>query len=56
MTSPVWLMFVLLVSVVFIILGTTKLKLHPFIVLLLAAYLAGALAGLPVVKTAEASS
>jgi len=41
-------MVVLLVSVLFIILGTTKLKLHPFIVLLLAAYLAGAMAGLPV--------
>jgi len=48
MTTPVWLMIVLLVSVIFIILGTTKLKLHPFIVLLLAAYLTGALAGLPV--------
>ena len=41
-------MIVLLVSVIFIIMGTTKLKLHPFIVLLLAAYLTGALAGLPV--------
>jgi len=48
MTTPVWLMIVLLVSVVFIILGTTKLKMHPFIVLLLAAYLTGAMAGLPV--------
>ena len=48
MTTPAWLMVVLLVSVLFIILGTTKLKLHPFIVLLLAAYLAGAMAGLPV--------
>ena len=48
MTTPVWLMIVLLVSVIFIIMGTTKLKLHPFIVLLLAAYLTGALAGLPV--------
>lgn len=52
MTTPVWLMIVLLVSVLFIILGTTKLKLHPFIVLLLAAYLAGALAGLPIVTIA----
>jgi GntP family gluconate:H+ symporter len=41
-------MVVLAVSVLFIILGTTKLKIHPFIVLLLAAYMAGALAGLPV--------
>ena len=48
MNSPVWLMVVLAVSVLFIILGTTKLKIHPFIVLLLAAYMAGTLAGLPV--------
>ncbi len=48
MGEPVWLMIVLLVSVLFIILGTTKLKLHPFIVLLFASYLAGSLAGLPV--------
>jgi gluconate:H+ symporter, GntP family len=56
MTSPLWLMFVLLLSVVFIILGTTKLKLHPFIVLLLAAYFAGALAGLPVGRIATSIS
>ncbi|NCB07833.1 MAG: GntP family permease [Bacteroidia bacterium] len=48
MSSPVWLMIVLAVSVLFIILGTTKLKIHPFIVLLLAAYMAGTMAGLPV--------
>ncbi len=48
MTGPFWLMTVLAVSVLFIILGTTKLKMHPFIVLLLASYLAGAMAGLPV--------
>ncbi len=47
MPETYWLIIVLLVSVVFIILGTTKLKLHPFIVLLFASYLAGALAGLP---------
>ncbi|RIJ49532.1 GntP family permease [Maribellus luteus] len=41
------LIAVLLFSVLFIILGTTKLKMHPFLVLLLASYLAGALAGLP---------
>jgi GntP family gluconate:H+ symporter len=56
MTAPMWLMFVLLASVVFIILGTTKLKLHPFIVLLLAAYFAGALAGLPVGRIATSIS
>ncbi len=56
MTSPLWLMIVLLVSVLFIILGTTKLKLHPFIVLLLAAYFAGAMAGLPMLTIAGSIS
>lgn len=50
--DPVWLITVLAISVLFIILGTTKLKIHPFIVLLLASYLAGALAGLPIEKIA----
>ncbi len=48
MAETYWLLIVLLVSVLFIILGTTKFKLHPFIVLLLASYLAGAMAGLPI--------
>jgi GntP family gluconate:H+ symporter len=52
MTETTWLIIVLLVSVLFIILGTTKLKLHPFIVLLFASYLAGAMAGLPLDKIA----
>ncbi len=56
MTSPLWLMIVLLISVLFIILGTTKLKLHPFIVLLLAAYFAGAMAGLPMLTIAGSIS
>lgn len=56
MSTPVWLMIVLLISVLFIILGTTKLKLHPFIVLLLAAYFAGALAGLPLGRIATSIS
>lgn len=47
MTGSIGLIAVLLLSVLFIILGTTKLKMHPFLVLLLASYLAGALAGLP---------
>ncbi len=47
-----WLIVVLLVSVLFIIFGTTKLNLHPFIVLLFASYLAGAMAGLPIEKIA----
>lgn len=48
MPEGLWLIVVLVISVLFIILGTTRLKLHPFVVLLLASYLAGALAGLPV--------
>ncbi len=48
MPEGLWLILVLVISVLFIILGTTRLKLHPFVVLLLASYLAGALAGLPV--------
>lgn len=47
MTETYWLIIVLLISVLFIILGTTKLKLHPFLVLLFASYLAGAMSGLP---------
>ncbi|MGC9353759.1 MAG: GntP family permease [Mariniphaga sp.] len=47
MPEGIWLIFVLTVSVLFIILGTTRLKIHPFVMLLLASYLAGALAGLP---------
>jgi gluconate:H+ symporter, GntP family len=48
MTGSIWLLVVLFISVLFIILGTTRFKMHPFVVLLLASYLAGALAGLPV--------
>jgi GntP family gluconate:H+ symporter len=53
MTETYWLILVLLVSILFIILGTTKFKLHPFITLLLASYLAGAMAGLPLEKIAN---
>ena len=53
MFGTYWLLIVLLVSVLFIILGTTKLKLHPFIVLLFASYLAGAMAGLPLTRIAS---
>jgi len=52
MFEGLWLIIVLLISVLFIILGTTRLKLHPFIVLLLASYIAGSLAGLPLNKIA----
>ena len=53
MNEGILLVAVLIISVLFIILGTTKLKLHPFISLLLASYLAGVLAGLPVNKIAS---
>lgn len=53
MAETYWLLIVLLVSILFIILGTTKFKMHPFIVLLLASYLAGAMAGLPIDKIAS---
>jgi len=52
MYEGLWLLTVLLISVLFIILGTTRLKLHPFLTLLLASYLAGALAGLPLEQIA----
>ncbi|MFW6289880.1 MAG: GntP family permease, partial [Mariniphaga sp.] len=47
MPEELRLIAVLFISVLFIIAGTTRLKLHPFLVLLLASYLAGLLAGLP---------
>ncbi len=53
MAETYWLLFVLLISILFIILGTTKLKMHPFIVLLLASYITGAMAGLPIDKIAS---
>lgn len=56
MANPFWLIAVLLISVVFIILGTTKLKIHPFITLLLASYIAGMLTGLPAVDIATVIS
>lgn len=53
MNHTLWLIIVLSVSVLFIILGTAKFKLHPFISLLFASYLAGAMAGLPLDKIAS---
>ncbi len=47
MSEELRLLVVLIISVLSIIVGTTRLKLHPFIVLLMASYLAGLLAGLP---------
>src|SRR5690606_12753308 len=42
-----WLLVILLAAIVFIIWGTAKLRLHAFLVLLLAAYGVGLVAGLP---------
>lgn len=53
MFETYWLLIVLLISILFIILGTTKFKLHPFIVLLLASYIAGVMAGLPIDQIAS---
>ena len=53
MAETYWLLIVLMVSILFIILGTTKFKMHPFIVLLLASYVVGAMAGLPIDKIAS---
>lgn len=52
MPEGLWPLIVLTISVLFIILGTTRLKLHPFVVLLLASYLAGVLGGLPIEEIA----
>ncbi len=40
-----WLIFLLLASIVFIVVSTTKLKLHPFLALLIAAFSYGILSG-----------
>ncbi len=42
-----WLITLLLLSVLFIVLSTTQLKLHPFVALLLAAFGFGLLSGMP---------
>lgn len=48
-----WLPAVLLISIILIILGTNKLKLHPFLVLLFVSYITGILAGLDPLRIAE---
>lgn len=53
MFETYWLLFVLLISILFIILGTTKFKTHPFIVLLFASYITGVMAGLPLDQIAS---
>jgi len=44
-TDSMWLVILLLLSVVFIVLATTKLKLHPFLALLIAAFAYGIFCG-----------
>ena len=53
MTGP-YLLLLLLLAVAFIIYATASIKLHPFLVLLLAAYGLGLLAGLPMEETVQA--
>ena len=48
MSLNIWLITVLLISVLFIIVTIARFKIHPFISLVLAAYLTGAMAGIPV--------
>lgn len=42
-----WLLALLVLSIVFIVLATTKLKIHPFLALLMAAFGFGILSGMP---------
>ncbi|MBM7571658.1 GntP family permease [Aquibacillus albus] len=52
--SGLWLMLVIVLGVGFIVFATAKLKLHPFLSLLFAAFLVGLLAGLPLNEIVEA--
>ncbi|HKJ68838.1 MAG TPA: GntP family permease [bacterium] len=52
--SGIWLLVILLLAIVFIIYGTAGLKWHPFLVLLLASYAVGLVAGLPASATIQA--
>lgn len=48
-----WLIVLLLLAIVFIIMATSRARIHPFLVLLLAAYGVGILGGLPVAKVVK---
>jgi len=52
--SGVWLLLILMLAIIFIIYGTAGLKLHPFLVLLLASYAVGLLGGLSGSQTLKA--
>ena len=43
--SIIWPLFVLLLSISWVVLGITKLKLHPFLTLMIAAVIVGLLSG-----------
>lgn len=49
----VWLIIVLVLAILFIIAATSRIRLHPFLVLLIAAYGVGILGGLPVGKVVK---
>lgn len=53
MSGPL-LVLLLVLAVVFIIFGTARIKMHPFLVLLVTAYGFGLLAGLPAAETIQA--
>ena len=48
-----WLVILLLLSIAFIVLATTKLKLHPFLALLITAFAFGILSGMPLGEVVE---
>jgi len=56
MPENYWLIFILLLSIVVIIAGTSRLKIHPFLVLLAASYFVAVGAGMPSGKIAAVIS
>jgi GntP family gluconate:H+ symporter len=48
-----WLVTLLALSIAFIVLATTKLKLHPFLALLLTAFGFGILCGMPLKQVVD---
>ncbi len=56
MTSNIGLLIILFLSVAGIVAGTSRLKIHPFLVLLAASYFAGIAAGIPLSEIASVVS
>jgi GntP family gluconate:H+ symporter len=56
MQPDYWLLIVLLLSIAMIVAGTSRFKIHPFLVLIAASYFAGLCAGMPVGKISEVIS